>query len=371
MESLKVRRNKSFFVIQVYFLFLFLNIFIADLSNYGYIQSIVFTIVFFFCNQWKSTIKNLLFTFLLLTPILLITKSNYLYYINDFLTLFLVLSCIDSFTYFDLSNKQGRIVALTLLLYTIIYLVCTAFPSFYDEAEGRYRGLMQGANISSSVIMLIIAFMLEYYRKDNIKFWVYGISLACFLVIMFLSNTRSVFLVVPYLLWLYKENINFKKAWPILLALGIIGLFFIIPNSATMSEELRLSNEDNSYLTRVYLYEQEFEGISKNHYIIPHGFNACITFVRNLLNNEGFSPHNDLFSYWYDWGGVWLIVLVALYIKIKRYVKKIDFKLGAVFLFVFVISCGLHNIMLNIFIWIPIILIMWRRRIQYESTKIQ
>lgn len=363
MESSFARNRNSFIIVLVYFVILFLNMVIDKMSSYGYIQSMVFSVVFFFCNNKKDNIRNIILTIVLLLPVLLFSRSNFLYYINDSLTLFLVLSCIDAFKIFSLSEKQSRIVSAVLLIYAILFLVCTIFPSFYDGEEGRYRGLFGGVNISSSVIVLIIAYLLEFFKGKRLQFVVYVIAFACFLVSLFLCNTRSVFFVVPFLLWLYKGNINFKKAWPFILLIVTIGGYLIVSNSASMLEDLRLSEEDTSYLTRAFLYEKEFEGISQNYYIKPHGFNACITFVKNLTDNDSFSPHNDLLAYWYDWGLAWLITLVILFVRIRRYVKSIDFKYGSILLFFFVVSCALHNVMLNICIWIPLILIMWRARI--------
>lgn len=369
MESSAVRTRKSYFIILVYFSFLLLNIFIEKMSAYGYIQSLVFAVTFFFCNKMKDNIKNIALTLTLLVPVLLITKSGFLYFVNDCITLFLVLSCIAAFKHFNLTERQGKIVAATLLVYAVLFLVCTAFPSFYDDTEGRYKGLFHGGNSSSSVLMLIIAFILEYYKWKKIKWFVYTVSFACFLVAVFLCNTRSIFFVIPYLLWLYKENINFKKAWPILLVVVAAGSIYINRNSAEMSEDLRLTDEDASYLTRAYLYELEIEGISKNYYVLPHGFNACNSFIRNETGNDRYSPHNDLLAYWYDWGIIWFVVLVIFFVRIRLFVKSVDFVFGSILLFLFVLSCGLHNIMLHINIWIPLVLIMWRARIIHDNKK--
>lgn len=337
------------------------------MSSYGYIQSMVFAVVFFFCNKKSENTRNIVLTIVLLLPVLLLSKSNILYYINDSLTLFLVLSCIDAFKNFSLSDKQSRIISTLLLIYAILFLVCTLFPSFYDEGEGRYRGLFGGGNMSSSVMVLIIAYLLEFFKGKRLQFIVYIIALACFLVSLFLCNTRSVFFVIPFLLWLYKENINLKKVWPLVLLIVVAGGYFVVSNSASMTEDLRLSEEDTSYLTRAFLYENEFEGIRQYNYIKPHGFNACITFVKNLTDDDRFSPHNDLFAYWYDWGFAWLLALVVFFVRIRRYVKSIGFTYGSILLFLFVVSCALHNVMLNICIWVPLILIMWRARITHDN----
>lgn len=58
-----------------------------------------------------------------------------------------------------------------------------------------------------------------------------------------------------------------------------------------------------------------------------------------LTESDRYSPHNDMLSYWYDWGIVWLIVLSIMFIRIKRYLEVYKMNIGAIFLFLFVMSC--------------------------------
>lgn len=54
-----------------------------------------------------------------------------------------------------------------------------------------------------------------------------------------------------------------------------------MPNLIFISEDLRLTAEDTSMLTRASLYESIWEGIASNYYIIAHGPNACVAFIQN------------------------------------------------------------------------------------------
>ena len=368
MGSSAIRTRRSFAICVAFCLSLIINIFFTKIIRYGDFQNLFFAFLFLFHNRLSDSVKNVVLTLVLMLPIYLFTYSGFLFFVSDCIKLFLVFSCVDAFRCFNLTQKQGRILAGALLIYAIAFLVCSCLPSFYTDGAGRYRGLFYGGNLSSSVLMFILAFLLEYYKGKKFQFVVYIICLACFLVALFLCNTRTVFFVVPFLMWMYKENINFKKAWPLVLAVFVGGFYYIIPNTETISEDLRLSSEESSYLTRAYLYEEEFNGIKEAYYIIPHGSGACITFIQKVTGDTGYSPHNDLLSYWYDWGFVWFVILCYIFVKVKKFVMPLGFSWGALLLFLFMASCSLHNILFYINIWLPVVFIMWQFRNRYINA---
>lgn len=359
---------RSFIIVLVFCLFIYLNIFIVELSHYGHFELIAISVALFIHNKWKDNIQNLATTFLLLFPVLLLTFPGsfryILYYIQYSMLVFCVLSFVSASYYFDLSQRQASILAKLLIGYCIIFLLGTQVPSFYIET-GRYE--FPGGNVTSSVMILIIAFLFEYYRDHKFRLLVYGLGVACFIVILWLSNMRTVFFFIPYLAWTFRERINIKKYWPLLFIVLIGAVYFTLPKTSEVSEELRISNEENSYLTRLFLYEEEYNGVKDNHFIFPHGFDACNIFVKKLTGDERFSPHNDLLLYWYDWGLFWIVLIFILIRKIKHYTKSIKFGYGSLLLFLFVLSCSLHNVMFHPNIWVPILLLFWLNRIKVNK----
>lgn len=368
MVSLIKNSKSSFYLGIAFCLSLLVNFYFVEIIRYGDFQNLFYAFLFIFHNRSCDTKKNIAITILLLLPLYLFTSSGFFSFVSDCIKLFLIFSCVDAFENFNLSSRQGRILADLLLCYAILFLICACFPSFYTDGAGRYRGLFYGGNLSSSVIMLIIAFILEYYKGTKSQVYVTIISLACFLVALFLCNTRTVFFVIPYLLWIYKESINFKKAWPIVLIFTLVAVRMVMQNTETLSSDLRLSTEESSYLTRLYLYEEEFNGIRDAYYVLPHGSGACIEFIQKITHDNTYSPHNDLLSYWYDWGFIWFLVLIYVYKKIKKFVIPIGFGWGSLYLFIFMMSCSLHNILMYINLWLPIVFIMWRHRLIHNKN---
>lgn len=369
MDKLAVCNRRGFVLVITFSLFLIVNFFYFEMVRYGVIQNFFYSLVVLYHNKKKDNIKNITYTLAALIPVMVISPSSFLSFASDCMTLFLILSFVDAICYFNLTKRQEKILATVLLGYAIAFIACTLLPSFYNSSTGRYRGLFYSGNISSSVIMIVVFFNMLYYKGSKYQLLVNLIGIGCLIVALFLCNTRSIVFAIPFILWIFKEEINLKKYWPFVPILFCAGYYFIVPNADTISNDLRLSTEESSYLTRAFLYEEEFNQIMDAYLIIPHGSGSCTAFAQRITGNAAFSPHNDIIRYWYDWGILWFVILFYLYKKTKKIAIKYEFGIGALLLFIYIASCGLHNIMLYSNLWMPSIFIIWAIKRGYYKDK--
>lgn len=354
MKSLIVKNAR--YLIFAYIVILFISIYVVDIYSYGGYVEVFFLFIALLYNTKNKNIRNIVITSVLFLPVFIYTKTGLVSFVADFSSALLILTLIDLAEVVSLRKKQVQIIMQCLYFYFFLFVLFIFEPSFYDSSDNRYRGLLPSATVSSSVLVVLIIFSIEYHNQKGKGKMFFFTALALIIVNLVLCKTRSVLLIFPYFIYQFykKTNKNLKHVSLLLtLLLVLYGINLIINNA----DFLRLSSDDSSFLTRTSLYEVQFAGIRQNYFIIPHGSGACIDIIKHITSDE-FSPHNSFLQYWYDWGISWLFFLIVLWRKINFFGEKYNCKIHILLIMIFVSSCALHNILLYSYIWIPVMLIM-------------
>lgn len=365
----KQNHSRKFFLLMfIYFLILYIAIFKRDIYDIGWMIEFIVGVTLFYNNRLKKNISNLLAAILIIVPITIITNSNLIYATIDILTIFNVLSILDVVRHATLTKKHYKIIDTIIFIYIFLFFLFIGNSSFYSAESGRYMGLMPTSSVSSSVLMLIIVYLIEHYKYTSYKKTIFILSIIIVILNIVLCNTRTVLFIFPYILYSFFILSSNKLSKHLIVATIIfisIGAFSFINNNA---ETLRLSKDESSFLTRAALYETQFEEIKKAKFIFPHGSNACTKYIQ-VIAGEEYSPHNDFLKYWYDWGIMWFVFLYILFKKIANLGFKGKSHNILCLVLLLLASSSLHNILFSSYMWVALALALVELRSSYNLGK--
>jgi hypothetical protein len=294
--------------------------------------------------------------------IFIIGEKNILYFFYDIFVIYVIFSSITTFAILRVSKKECKYILYFWHLYIILYLLGSINPSFYSNFESmgsRYMGITAGANLSSSIIMIGIIYIWEYYKKNEKKInisWL--IVVLIFILIVYISKSRTLLFLLPYLIYQVKF---LKNKTFIVLAIIIFLTIFLPVYIDTITQAIRLI-EDSSFNTRLSIYNFFWELIKNDFYITPHGSGSSRTIMQYLVGDNRYPIHNDLLKYWYEWG---LFFFMIIFFIIKR--LRVYLTLNNILIFLFVLSTSLHNILFSVYIWLPIIGIFALQRMTRDN----
>lgn len=319
----------------IIFIFILFPSSIGKPQNNGYYTGIFAILCFFIKPDIKIGIISLL-SFI----ILLICSKDVLHPIMDFITILLTLTGLEIALSSKINKKEIKFIFLLMSIYVILDIIGLAMPSLYAEGnkgDMRYSGILHSSNVSATIFCLcqIAINELKKYSKQKI-FYIYC-NFALFALMLFITKTRSMLFFLPYWIIQFYNFLDKRLFWCIITVFSIIILKSIIE----IQENLRLE-EDGSYVTRSFLYENLINEILNNP-LIPHGSNEANKFSKELTMSDEFSSHNDFLKYLYDWGGICIILLVYVWISYKR---KIKFSWSILAVIIGWSSASLHNILL-------------------------
>lgn len=351
-----IQNRKLASIVFFYISVLYLGISLFDVYAYGYAISLVSGLLIFITNSPRNNFENLLLSLTLLIPIQLYTDSSWVYFALSVTNVYCILSIFDIYPNLNLSNAQYKFINRIFAFYVALFFILMLDPSRFSDS-GRYIGLLPSNTVSSSVLFFIIIYLLEYYRETDNNKLVYYICILIFFIVLLICKARSVLFVAPYFLYYYYKLTTNKRNSVIAIVSTVVLLCGLVYFLSINAEGLRLSKGESSALSRMYFYEMEFDGIKDAHFVLPHGFNSCTEMIQDEAG-EDYSPHNDLLAYWYDWGGIWIFFLIVFYRKFRKVGKLYNEKFRLLTISIFWLSCALHNILLSMLIWIPMLLIM-------------
>lgn len=254
-------------------------------------------------------------------------------------------------------------------LFTLIiaFVICSILVSFDNNcySDNRYNGLLHSTNISSSVFSLFLVLLWEiirnYDRKQSKS--IFPIILICFLYMAMISKTRTLFFFLPY--WIYcAYKIYSKRCVNILI---MISFLYLSIYSMLILKEFRLQ-EDGSSVTRVYLYQNLLTEIINNYIIVPHGSGMANKLTTILTDSDNFPTHNDFLKYLYDWGIIFIILVIYI---IRLFKNKSLLNLKVFLVTVCWTTCGLHNFLFMPLSWFLYLLILNQIKFRSQYSKIQ
>ena len=335
-----------------YSLFLFIAIIVpfkVDSFNYVFLSFFSLTGLMLLPSS-KSILFCLLFGILFL-GVLLYTQTGFLYFTNDFLLICLISLVLYSPLKYTFTNIEIKIFTSVLIVYLLLLLFFSLFPSFYDE--GRYLGLLKGTNSSASVSILLIIFLWEIVKQKNWRYKIGVLYLFLFVwcYILYVFKTRTLLFATPYFLYqLYCLQGQYFK-YTLFFFIVLFGSLVLF-GWEQIQESLRL-NEDGSLKTRTYLYEMFFKELIKNNFLQPDGFNSATLLAKYVMEDDTFSVHNDFLRYAYDWGGA--IFGGFIYVVYRNFRT---WNLNIILILLVVCANAFHNMLFSYMTLIPFLFIL-------------
>lgn len=336
-----------------YIILLIMGLLLAKaFSSYNYVYAASAFAVLLVAGVWKrNNIKHIAILIVLFTIILLYFRlHNIEYYILDSLNIlvfFILLSTISN----RISEKTITNSYYLFVLYLFIYFATYLLGINKNEGTERYLGLMGGTNLSSSIVLFMMCFVCEYLRLNKkLSLFNWSFLLVAYAGIVFITATRSLLLALPY--WLYSftylgENKSIvKKVIIFIFFLGILSFLFINFDIGDLETTLRLSKGETSFQTRDFMQLFIFEKLLSNYFIFPSGFHDSLESLSAYLG-EKHPAHNDILSYWNEWGVAFLVFILLF----RKSLKKINLRIG-LFLIIYAGAC-LHNLMFSMPLLFP------------------
>lgn len=281
-----------------------------------------------------------------------------LYTILDCILIFFIFGSLYIGTHFLVKTRELQIIQNVYLLICLISVLGISCPTLYkgEGDEIRYAGLFHAINFSACVFSILGIAVWEIEKKHKKRSSMLLLMIACFLIYLWATSTRSLLFVLPY--WIYQLSTGRKMRifFVLILIVGIICLPMIIDQ---LSAKLRLEDNETSMATRSVLYMQLLSGILDNYAVIPHGSYAATNMIIQFTGDTRYSPHNDFLNFAYNWGAIFYFFILLIFIKTKRYLR-INFEFLLILLAI--ASCSLHNMMFAIYIWIPFTIILIVRK---------
>lgn len=341
-----------------YVILLIIGILLGEsFSSYNYIYAASAFAVLLVVGVWKRQyIRYINILVVLFTAILVYSRfHNTGYYILDSLHIivfFILLSTVFNRISKDTITKSYYLFALYIVAYFAAYLLGI---NKHEETQ-RYLGLMGGVNLSCSILLFMMCFVCEYLRLNKkLSLFNWGLLLIAYAGMVFITSTRSLLFAVPY--WLYsftylgEKKSTSKKIIISILFLGILALVFVGTNMESVEDTLRLSADDRSFQTRDFMQLFVFEKILSNYFILPSGFHDSLESLSAYMG-EKHPAHNDILSYWNEWG-IAFPIFILFFIKS---LKKIN--LRTIFFLIMYVGACLHNLMFSMPLLFPFFMVL-------------
>lgn len=357
MKCLNGRISKLLLINILYLIILLLGVFLPNngISDYNWLVLLVVTSIYLCLIKHANVYYDII---ICCSSLCIVSIYKHpIYTIFDCLLIFFVFASLQMGIYYTVRPKEVRCIKNIYLLYIVLSLIGIFNSSLYVESKDlqmRYVGLFHAGNMSASIfaILEIAVWEIEKSNKGRLAWLLFLI--ASYFFYAFASLTRSLWFFLPY--WIYQ--IVHRSNVIIVFLLLCVGLLYLFPISEDIEGLLRLE-ADASSMTRAALYEQLLSGILDYGALLPHGSNAARDMIVSFTDDPSYTPHNDILKFIYDWGIIFYAFCIMLVIRLK---KCISINIEFVMIMLAVISCGLHNMMFSVYIWIPITTILMVRR---------
>lgn len=244
----------------------------------------------------------------------------------------------------------------------IAYLTLTFIYSFkissYSE-EGRFLGLLDGPNMSSFVVGLMIIYILEFYTSRS-KYYIIKVIIASVIIFYFYTKfqTRTFLIIYIYIVSKLLEANKISKYF---------ALFSLVVTSAFLAKSLAVEmfsrfHFDGSIFTRMKLtmHIVQLSLSDGTYFLIPNGGGATYLKITELLGHR-YPLHNDILMYLYDYGIIFVLISCVFFISIYR---GVGMSLLTLSILLFVFTSNFHNILISVYSVVPMMfifeLIKWK-----------
>ncbi len=369
-----IKESKLNFFIFLYSFLLLLSLLLdRGISDYGYLLPPIFASFSIFLYFSNKAIGELVVIFASFALVYIVAPTNLLFGILISLNVFLVLRLID-IAKMPIPSRILYNYYIICIIYICLNIVLSFSSYFYEDTEShRFIGAFKSINSTQSIILLMLIFCLEYIKSQNISITKRKtfIILFIFIYLYFLniSKTRTNLFLIPYIIYNICLYFNKKHIFVILI---LFILYITLINTLLIDKlfETYRIGSDSSLETRQNLYDAIFYKLKQNNYILPLGFNKATEYTQAITENSNFSAHNDFLRYWLEWGGLFFIFILLLFLRLKSFFKK---NINNICILLFFISCGLHNILIAPHVLIPLffILCLYNNKISKQEKNFQ
>lgn len=336
------------FLFIAYLIVLLLPICGIVISNYSTIFLAFYTVALVMLMPKIKTVQFAIFVFVIFSFLFffLYRTSVWYYLFIDFFTCVIIFQIFIVAKSFPVSLSTLKIIKNLSCLYLALVCLGTLNPSFYSTYEvNRYMGLNLGPNLTSSIVLMMLIYLREYYDVIMKRSSLFIFCLLVTYVIVALTAKSRGFILgggffVGYVL--YHKGLLFRSILYFFLVLLLFGAGHFV------FEKLRFV-EDGSFNTRLLLYVTFFDSIKESFYILPNGFEADQLLLNSTNQFYNVELHNDILKYWYNYGLLFFMFLLFVGSRVAAVGTK-----GYVFVisFVFMLN-SLQNTLFSVFLLIP------------------
>lgn len=342
----------------LYFIILILAILLpTDISDYNYMVNsiLVLTLWLLFPNK-KIFIYGIIALIILLLLLAFTFNNNIGYYlVFDLVTVIFLLQIINLKQNYSFSEHESKSFALMAMIWIFALIFVSLFKEFYNPESARFLGLIKSTNLSSSIFVSFLVFLLIQSKNYSLikrqLILVFLIIIYCY--ILWLTKSRTLIFALPFLLYQFFKVFGFFRV--LLFTSIVIIIIFYSYNDIIIG--LRIE-KDSSFITRMSIYLTILEELKKDFFLIPNGFNADNRFIDSILNYAGphsHTLHNDVLKYLYNFGILFIIFMIFWYRIIRESFGSLIQKITI--LLIFSVN-AFHNTLFSFYILVPFLFII-------------
>ena len=319
-----------FLAVLTMFLLVFLHIVILKKNNFRMDSSFLFKLILVF---------SLMF--------FIVVGGNVSSLFRDVIYILILVTSFYFFDYFALDKSELRVFAISFFYGVCVFYPILGFLLGLTGYDDRFAGFSLSPTIFSFVVF--VAYSLVRLTVKSVPFLIVAFIVSLNLVL--LSETRTelgLFVVFEAVLLLsYFSNLT-RNAVVIFGAIASVGLLYsfssdiglFLASAESGSRVLSVDDlEHGSLATRIIWYSTLMSKIISDSYMLG-GFGGGAAF-----NTTGFVTHFDFLRYWFDYGVLFLLLVV--YIIVTTTYEKSEQKPNQVnflYLLLFLVLASMHNV---------------------------
>lgn len=237
------------------------------------------------------------------------------------------------------------------IAYLVLTFIYSLNSSSYSEEE-RFLGLLDGPNMSSFVVGLMIIYILEFYTSKS-KYYIIKVLIASIVIFYFYTKfqTRTFLIIYIYIISKLLGANKISKYFV---------LFLLLLMSAFLAKSLAVEifsrfHFDGSIFTRMKLtmHIVQLSLSDGTYFLIPNGGGATYLKTTELLGHK-YPLHNDILMYLYDYGIIFVLISCIFCISVYR---GVGMSLLTLSILLFVFTSNFHNILISVYSIIPMMFI--------------
>lgn len=296
------------YLLSILFLFLNKDIFILDKElKYNFIYLFVFLTIFSFLST------NIMLS---LKGLIDISKA--------FLIFFITLFLIDK-----LKNKN--------YITTLLFLGTLILLGNFLSSHNSFYGYSNNPNEASIEIFIIFVSSLVFFVKNKLNYIIYSILIICSSILLFLGNSRGLFLgVFLSLIVIFYDTIGrFKKKF-FYIYFSVLTILFVTYLFGIHGKPLYLNGRDK-------LWSDILNYTIQNNFFLGSGLNT-VKLVIDRTHSITSTAHNTFIEIFVSSGIVGLCIFIYLLYLFIKYFRKLEYEKTYLF---YVGLLGLITVIVN------------------------